>query len=506
MSVRFVIEAMSERVSRRVETPDESGVAARIESALKWVSLIALAAMAIGACRWLPPWLQMWTLAVAIYAGFKWATVPSRVFYLLFWPGMNARVFLDTRRVAGPPDMAEWVWALAKAGCGAGVLWGVARSAGNGLLAGWIGMLGLIFLLLCRRPPFSHGYVFCAGRDILGGIGLVSAEMKIVIPGGTGHVGRILARAFREDGHEVVVLSRVPRSAPWRVVKWDACSLGDWVAELEGADAVINLAGRSVNCRYTPENRRMIKESRVRSTKVVGEALVRAKSPPRVWLQASTATIYAHRYDRANDEAHGLIGGSESNAPDTWRFSIDVATAWEREAERACPLPHIRMVLLRSAIIMAPDEGGPFDMLLRLVRYGLGGRSGNGRQYVSWIHDRDFIRAIDLLLGDDGISGAVNLAAPNPLPNAEFMRDLRKAWGIPFGLPASKWMLEIGALVLRTETELILKSRRVIPSLLTQRGFSFQFPTWPEAALDLCKRWAEAHGTELIGRRRRARR
>ena len=317
--------------------------------------------------------------------------------------------------------------------------------------------------------------------------------MKIIIPGGSGHVGHILAKSFHEQGNEVVVLSRAPRKEPWRMAKWDAESLGDWTAELEGADAVINLAGRSVNCRYTPENRRLIKDSRIHSTRVLGEAIARAARPPRVWLQASTATIYAHRFDQANDERTGILGGAEPHAPDTWRFSIDVATSWEREAEKALPLPHTRQVSLRSAIVMAPDSGGPFDMLLRLVRYGLGGRSGNGRQYVSWIHDRDFVRVIERLIADDSFSGPVNLAAPNPLPNAEFMRELRAAWGIRHGLPAAEWMLEIGARFLRTETELILKSRRVVPGLLAQRGFDFQFPTWPQAAQDLCARSREAH-------------
>lgn len=154
--------------------------------------------------------------------------------------------------------------------------------------------------------------------------------MKIVIPGGTGQVGTVLARAFRKDGHEVVVLSRRPQKADWRVVVWDAETLGDWAREFDGADAVINLAGRSVNCRYTPENRREMMDSRVKSTRVVGEAIAKAKNAPRVWLQSSTATIYAHRFDAPNDEENGIIGGSELNAPDSWKFSIDVARAWEQ--------------------------------------------------------------------------------------------------------------------------------------------------------------------------------
>ncbi len=315
--------------------------------------------------------------------------------------------------------------------------------------------------------------------------------MKIVIPGGTGQVGTILARAFHTAGHEVVVLSRKPGPAAWRAVKWDAETLGDWVGELEGADAVINLAGRSVNCRYTAENRYLIKESRVKSTQIVGQAIARASRPPRAWLQASTATIYAHRYDAPNDEATGVLGGSEPTAPSTWRFSIDVAMAWEQALHEAVT-PYTRKVIMRSAMIMSPDRGGLFDVLLRLVRFGLGGRVGNGRQYVSWIHDQDFSQAVFWLIEHRELEGVVNLAAPNPVPYAEFMCTLRAAWGIPFGLPATRWMLEIGAFFLRTETELVLKSRRVIPSRLPPSGFTFQFPTWAEAAPDLCRRWRAA--------------
>lgn len=314
--------------------------------------------------------------------------------------------------------------------------------------------------------------------------------MKIVIPGGTGQVGTVLARAFHKDGHEVVVLSRSPGKAPWRSVSWDARSLGEWAAEFEGAHAVINLAGRSVNCRYTGANRKLIKESRVDSARLVGEAISRAANPPRVWLQMSTATIYAHRYDAPNDEASGIIGGAEPSAPDTWRFSIDVATSWERAVDEAVT-QQTRQVKMRSAIVMNPDSGSPFDLLLKLVRYGLGGQSGDGRQYVSWIHYEDLVRSVYWLIEHDNLSGAINLAAPEPLPNAEFMRTLREAWGIRFGLPANALMLEAAALFIRTETELILKSRRVIPARLLESGFKFRFPNWKEAATDLCCRWRE---------------
>jgi uncharacterized protein (TIGR01777 family) len=273
------------------------------------------------------------------------------------------------------------------------------------------------------------------------------------------------------------------------VVSWDGRTLGLWAQELEGADVVINLAGRSVNCRYNVQNRQEMMQSRVDSTRVVGQAIAKASRPPRIWLQASTATIYAHRYDAPNDELTGIIGGSEPDVPDTWRFSISVAQAWERAVTDVGTLPHTRTVLLRSAMTMSPDQGGVFDVLSGLVRMGLGGRAGDGRQYVSWIHEADFVRAIYWLIEQESLSGPVNLAAPNPLPNAEFMRDLRRAWGVPIGLPATEWMLEIGAVFLRTETELILKSRRVVPAKLTQSGFTFQFPNWIDAARDLCTRW-----------------
>ncbi|HEX2190778.1 MAG TPA: TIGR01777 family oxidoreductase [Longimicrobiaceae bacterium] len=323
--------------------------------------------------------------------------------------------------------------------------------------------------------------------------------MKVVLPGGSGQVGTVLARALHAGGHEVVVLSREPRPAPWRSAAWDARTLGPWAAELEGADAVVNLAGRSVNCRYTPANRAAILESRVLSTRVLGEAVARCGRPPRAWLQASTATIYAHRFDAPNDEAGGVLGGSEPGVPDTWRFSTDVARAWE-DALAAADTPATRRVALRSAMVMSPDRGGIFDVLLALVRRGLGGRSGSGRQYVSWIHDADFVRAVLWILENGEMEGPVNLASPGPLPNAEFMRVLRAAWGTRVGLPAAEWMLEVGARVMRTETELVLKSRRVVPGRLLEGGFRFLFPEWDGAARDLCARWRRGEaGLRLDG-------
>jgi len=322
--------------------------------------------------------------------------------------------------------------------------------------------------------------------------------MNIVIPGGSGQVGTVLARAFHGDGHDVVVLSRRPEKRPWRVVEWDGSTLGDWSREIDNAAVVINLAGRSVNCRYNAANRRQMIESRVQSTRVVGQAIAQVLQPPRVWLQASTATIYAHRVDAANDEATGILGGDEPDAPDSWRFSIDVARAWERTFDEAST-PHTRKVALRSAMTMSPDAGGVFDTLMRLVKRGLGGRAGDGRQYVSWIHAEDFVRAIRWLIDHEEVAGIVNVASPNPLSNAEFMRTLRRVSDAAIGLPAARWMLEIGAVFMRTETELILKSRRVIPARLLELGFTFKFPVWQDAARDLVREWqAFAAGSATV--------
>jgi hypothetical protein len=314
--------------------------------------------------------------------------------------------------------------------------------------------------------------------------------MKIVIPGGTGQVGNVLARAFLAQGHEVVVLSRGSEGVA-RTVRWDGRTVGAWASELDGADAVINLAGRSVNCRYTPENLREMKHSRVDSTRAVGQAIAQARRPPRVWLQMSTATLYAHRFDAPNDESTGQIGGNEPDAPGYWRLSIDIAKAWE-ETQQQANTPGTRKVALRTSMVMSPDREGVFDVLLRLVRMRLGGPAAGGRQFMSWIHDQDFVRAIQFLLEREDLEGPINLAAPHPLPQREFMAELRAVWGAKLGLPAAKWMLEVGAFFLRTDTELLLKSRRVVPGRLLEAGFVFNFPEWRLAARDLVERWKAA--------------
>lgn len=304
--------------------------------------------------------------------------------------------------------------------------------------------------------------------------------MKIVIPGGTGQVGGVLRRALTAAGHEVVIISRSSG------MRWDGRTLGPWAAEIDGADAVVNLAGRSVSCRYTKENLDEMMRSRVDSARVVGEAIARATKPPKVWLQMSTATIYAHRFDAPNDETTGIIGGDEPDVPGYWEFSVRIARNWEAELAGA-DTPHTRKVALRTAMVMSPDRGGVFDYLSWLARLGLGGPVAGGRQFVSWVHDEDFVRAVALLIREP-VEGAVNIAAPEPLPNKDFMRELRRAWHRPFGLPATKAMAEVGAFALRSDTELLLKSRRVVPRRLQEAGFEFHFPKWREAAQNLVER------------------
>ncbi len=281
-----------------------------------------------------------------------------------------------------------------------------------------------------------------------------------------------------------------------QTVVWDGRTLGAWAGELEGADLVINLAGRSVNCRYTAANRREIMQSRTETTRLIGRAIAQCARPPAAWMNASTATIYRHALDRDMDEMTGEIGGGELGAPAAWRFSIDVATSWERVFFESVT-PQTRKIALRSAMIMSPERGGIFDTLLGLVRHGLGGPAGSGIQFVSWIHDADFVAALEFLLAHQELNGVVNVASPNPLPNREFMRVLRAAWGAPVGLPSPSWMLELGAVFLRTETELILKSRRVVPRRLLDAGFNFAFPDWPAAARDLIARWRKLRGASV---------
>lgn len=304
---------------------------------------------------------------------------------------------------------------------------------------------------------------------------------RIILAGGSGFLGQALAKRFDEGGSEVVVLTRAPHGRADRVkeMPWDGKTVGEWAKLVEGAGAVINLTGRAVDCRYTAANRRVIIASRVDSTRVLGEAIARCTQPPRVWLNSSSATIYKHTFTTPMDEA-GETGATPAARDE---FSVEVIREWERALDEA-RTPATRKIALRITMVFGA-AGGVYPVLRRLARFGLGGRMGSGEQFVSWIHIVDFLRAMEWLLAKDDFNGPVNLAAPNPLPNAEMMRLMRESVNVPIGLPATEWMLETGAVLLRTETELILKSRRVVPGRLLAAGFQFQFPEMRAAVRDL---------------------
>lgn len=294
----------------------------------------------------------------------------------------------------------------------------------------------------------------------------------IVLPGGAGYLGRVLTEHFTRQGYRIVILTRLPHSGraeanpAVRRVFWDGASLGAWTQELEGAKAIINLAGRTVNCRYNDANKREIYASRLLSTQALGTALAACHNPPPVWINSSSATIYRHALDRPMDEATGEIGHG---------FSIDVCLKWER-ALNETPLSHTRKVALRSAMVFGPGQGGVMAAFERIVRHGLGGTIGRGDQFVSWVHAADFARAMQWVMEHETLHGPVNCASPHPVPNAEFMRIFREVCGQLIGLPTTTWMLEIGAFFLGTETELLLKSRRVVPTKLLRSGYKFQYP------------------------------
>ncbi|MGH9606649.1 MAG: TIGR01777 family oxidoreductase [Terracidiphilus sp.] len=317
--------------------------------------------------------------------------------------------------------------------------------------------------------------------------------LRIVLPGGSGQVGQLLARYFQERGHQVIVLTRGPYTAPWQTVHWDGAHPGPWVEALEGADVCIHLSGRSVNCRSTPANRRELYDSRIGPTRLLNHVIATLDNPPRVWLNASTATIYRHALDRDMDETAGEIGGGEligkrRRAPKKWNWTIELVKAWEA-AFFETETPRTRKIAMRTSLVFSPTHGNVFEVLSNLVRFGFGGTQGNGRQYVSWMHESDFARAVEFLIDRDEIAGPVNLAAPNPLPNREFMQALRDAWDMPNGLPAPAPLIAIGTFFLRSEPELVLKSRRAVPGRLLGAGFKFEFPTWRQAAADLVGQW-----------------
>jgi uncharacterized protein len=301
---------------------------------------------------------------------------------------------------------------------------------------------------------------------------------KIIIAGGSGYLGLVLANHFVQKNWEVVILSRKPSQTKDKIQYelWDGETLGNWQKTLEGATALVNLAGRTVNCRYNEKNKKEIYDSRLKSTQIIGKAILNCKNPPKVWLNSSSATIYRHALDRPMDEETGEIGKG---------FSVDVCQKWEATFHQ-CDTPQTRKIALRLAMVFG-NNGGVMKPFLNLVKWGLGGTQGRGNQFVSWIHEVDFVRVIDWLIEKEELSGVFNVSAPNPIPNQAFLKTLRQICKQPIGLPATRWMLEIGAWCMGTETELILKSRRVVPQKLLDAGFKFQFTYMKDALEDIVK-------------------
>lgn len=301
--------------------------------------------------------------------------------------------------------------------------------------------------------------------------------MRIILAGGTGTIGKILQEPFAAQGHDVVVLTRRPeieQHPKAHVLAWDGRSRGDWWRELDGADVLINLAGRSVDCRYTPENKAAIINSRLESTHALGEAMLAIKSPPPLWINLSSATVYRHAEDRPMDEETGELGDD---------FSPRVVKAWEHEFfqhKRA----GVRQVAVRCAIVFS-NKGGAFPRYAQLVRWGLGGRHGSGRQYVSWVHEADVAGFFQWLIQTPQAEGTLNLAAPNPLPEQDMLKAMRARIKPMLALPTPEWMLRMGARIIGTETELILKSRRVVPTRALQLGFRFQHERIESAVREL---------------------
>ncbi|MCC8410715.1 TIGR01777 family oxidoreductase [Mucilaginibacter sp. UR6-1] len=295
---------------------------------------------------------------------------------------------------------------------------------------------------------------------------------KVILAGGSGYLGMILAEHFSKQAHEVVIFSRNPKTAAKNIkmIYWDGHTIGDWATHLNNSDVLINLTGKSVNCRYNERNKAEIFASRLNATRVLGKALKQTNNPPKVWINAASATIYRHAEDRPQDEYTGELGTG---------FSVDVCKQWE-QAFAEQHVPGIRKLALRISVVLG-SNGGVANYYLNLARFGLGGIQGSGKQYFSWVHEDDITGSIDFLLDNPTLEGAFNIASPYPIQNNKLMATIRKAVGVPFGLPATKWMLEIGTLLLRTETELILKSRWVLPTRLTEAGYIFKVPDIKQA-------------------------
>lgn len=296
--------------------------------------------------------------------------------------------------------------------------------------------------------------------------------MKIVIAGGTGFLGKALQKYFLVKGNEVLVLTRRPKEP--NEIQWDAINIGEWIEVLAHADVLINLTGKCVDCRYTEENKRAILESRVKSTEVLQKAINLCKNPPGVWLNSSSATIYIHADTQVMDEDNGIIGDD---------FSMNICKNWEKAFFEDTTVP-IRKVALRTSIVLG-NEGGGFPKMKMISRLGLGGKQGNGEQMMSWVHEKDFCRAIEFIIEHPELTKKVNIATPNPLKNEEFMKRLRRSTGMPVGINSPVFLLELASLFIRTETELLLKSRNVYPKRLLESGFQFEFPTINQAFADL---------------------
>jgi uncharacterized protein len=282
-------------------------------------------------------------------------------------------------------------------------------------------------------------------------------KKKVILAGGTGFIGQYFEKQFKELGYDVKHISRQPQHISWN----DKAAIID---ALEDGELLINLAGKSVNCRYNEANKREIMNSRLETTKILGESVLSCKNPPQLWINSSTATIYRHAEDRPMTEANGEIGSG---------FSVDVATNWEKTFY-SFSLPKTRQIALRIAIVLGKD-GGVMTPYMNLVRFGLGGIQGSGNQMFSWIHVEDLFRIVLFLNKREDLSGTFNCSAPEPVSNREFMKKMRKSMNMPIGLPSPKWLLEIGSVMIRTESELVLKSRWVLPERLEREGYRFTF-------------------------------
>jgi hypothetical protein len=322
--------------------------------------------------------------------------------------------------------------------------------------------------------------------------------LRIVLPGGSGQVGQMLAQYFQERGHHVTVLTRGPYTAPWQTVHWDGEQTGPWNEYLEGADLCINLAGRSVNCRPTSANRQAVYESRIHSTRLLGSVIAGLADPPKVWMNASATALYKrmideHRVDLPLNESSALQEDSADNwGAEPWSnprgFMARVVRDWET-AFFASETPRTRKIALRSGVVLSPTPGSAFAVLANLVRLSLGGKQGNGRQFVPWIHEADYARAVEFLVARQDLDGPFNFTAPHPVPNREFMAALREALDMPNGIPAPALAVRLGAWLLGTNPELVLASCRAVPGRLLEAGFDFEFPEWPDAADDLARQW-----------------